>query len=783
MRASNPARVILVILVAMATAVSGSWLAEAAEPPVPSVVDRIVASAVNAEGDFVVEIDISDIDIDPDALRDALFEANFQITSAERLSDVILEGIQNRDFAPPGYAPPLASSFPSFEGTLDWDADSVQMTVFEEDVRTELYGWVISIIAGTLATLGGVIAGAVCTAALITNPAAVAAVCPVVQSASIAFLWTLISGALGKGTLFSGEVWASALAAGIVGAAGATLYVRYFADWIAKFAAISFRTIAASVSLSVRNLGYADTARILVGTAREVALLLPRRAARFAREAGWSAAERATRVLPLGDSITAGCCGLNGNGYRERLESSVDPFPGEFDFVGGQRDGTMADPDNEGHSGWTIDQISGVTDRALEQYRPNVVTLLAGTNDLGSDGDAAGAPARLAALVDKILAYDPKTYVLLARVPTSSEPARQARTTIFNDEIESIADDRDHVVSVDTSDIGLADMGDPLHPNASGHAELGEGFADMLSLLLYADVLAPPGPGTGPVTTCTPGDNGWKPIGEVAGGVGQPGEATRFADLDGDGDVDYLTVEPGGRIEAWINNGPDGKGGWKWDRRGEIANGAGGTDQNISFPDLDGDARADFAITDQDGGRVTAYLNGGRAADGWVWYDKGEIAAGVGNDPDKSRIVFADVTGDGRDDYLQVALSGGAVNLWLNQGSGSSIGWWDRKSIALGVGVNSGTEKVTFARMTCGSTRDDYLKESKGFGQLDQWTNGGGTGEGDWTWFQENSVASGAGGPGRYVHLGDFDGDGLDDYIVVAPNGATEVLLNKGGDS
>src|SRR5580698_3173227 len=73
------------------------------------------------------------------------------------------------------------------------------------------------------------------------------------------------------------------------------------------------------------------------------------------------------KVMPLGDSITAGLTVIQGThtlngGYRRRLESLLDSNHVAFDFVGSQ-----SDPDDvpntrkhhEGHSGWRIQDIDG----------------------------------------------------------------------------------------------------------------------------------------------------------------------------------------------------------------------------------------------------------------------------------------------------------------------------------------------------------------------------------------------------------------------------------------
>ncbi|MFF4136515.1 ricin-type beta-trefoil lectin domain protein [Streptomyces mirabilis] len=88
------------------------------------------------------------------------------------------------------------------------------------------------------------------------------------------------------------------------------------------------------------------------------------------------------RLMPLGDSITWGVGSPSGHSYRGFLRNQLSTEGHALDFVGSGRGGTMSDPDNEGCSGWRIDQITGIADSVLARYRPNVVTLEIGTNDL-----------------------------------------------------------------------------------------------------------------------------------------------------------------------------------------------------------------------------------------------------------------------------------------------------------------------------------------------------------------------------------------------------------------
>nr|WP_308437490.1 GDSL-type esterase/lipase family protein [Streptomyces lacrimifluminis] len=102
--------------------------------------------------------------------------------------------------------------------------------------------------------------------------------------------------------------------------------------------------------------------------------------------------------MPLGDSITWGVGSSTGNGYRGPLWDRLAADGHPLDFVGTLRGGSMPDRDNEGHSGFRIDQIASLADASLTRYRPNVVTLEIGTNDLNGNYQPSTASARLKSL-------------------------------------------------------------------------------------------------------------------------------------------------------------------------------------------------------------------------------------------------------------------------------------------------------------------------------------------------------------------------------------------------
>lgn len=92
------------------------------------------------------------------------------------------------------------------------------------------------------------------------------------------------------------------------------------------------------------------------------------------------------------------------------------------------------------------------------------------------------------------------------------------------------------------------------------------------------------------------------------------------------------------------------------------------------------------------------------------------IASGVGTS--RENIRFADLNGDGRDDYIALDSSTGGLNAWYNRGPQSQnwatvapLVWWNPGSIASGVSYlpkRSTSNMATFGDLN-GDSRDKFL--------------------------------------------------------------------------
>ena len=186
------------------------------------------------------------------------------------------------------------------------------------------------------------------------------------------------------------------------------------------------------------------------------------------------------RIMPLGDSITYGYQSSDGNGYRQYLLTALTG--NSVNFVGSVKAGTMADNNNEGHSGALIDQIASYAYLSLPE-RPNVVLLMAGTNDMNNNVDPDNAPARLSALIDEILAACPDAVVIVAQIIPAANPDTFARLVTYNARISLIVNQKQtagkHVVKA-WMPLTNDDLIDGLHPTDIGYSKMANGWLDAL---------------------------------------------------------------------------------------------------------------------------------------------------------------------------------------------------------------------------------------------------------------------------------------------------------------
>lgn len=187
-----------------------------------------------------------------------------------------------------------------------------------------------------------------------------------------------------------------------------------------------------------------------------------------------SAGFTALRVMPLGDSITAGIGSPTHASYRMGLSQRLMLGGLEINYVGSQDSADSTDSQHEGHGGWSIGQLSERLDAWLAESSPDVVLVHAGTNDITRGSGAAATAGRLSAMIDQIRAGRPEARIFVAQIVSSRVPREAAVDRDFNALIPPmVAAKNDPLITVvDQSTVGGIDLHDLHHPNDFGYAKM-----------------------------------------------------------------------------------------------------------------------------------------------------------------------------------------------------------------------------------------------------------------------------------------------------------------------
>jgi lysophospholipase L1-like esterase len=207
-------------------------------------------------------------------------------------------------------------------------------------------------------------------------------------------------------------------------------------------------------------------------------------------------------VLPLGDSITYGVGSSDKGGYRTFLWRDCLKSGYRIRFVGTRSSGPEnTDTYNEGHPGWRIDQISSHVVPWLMLYRPQIILLFIGTNDILQRHDVSHAPDRLSFLIEEITFTLPKSTLIVASVTPlddsilyarkrySSSVDFNANIIAYNAVIPALVRWEDaqgkHVQYVDMYDaVPIYDLADGIHPDNAGYALMANVWYAALTRLL-----------------------------------------------------------------------------------------------------------------------------------------------------------------------------------------------------------------------------------------------------------------------------------------------------------
>ncbi|MCE6995398.1 glycosyl hydrolase family 18 protein [Saccharothrix sp. S26] len=199
-----------------------------------------------------------------------------------------------------------------------------------------------------------------------------------------------------------------------------------------------------------------------------------------------------------------------------------------------------------------------------------------------------------------------------------------------------------------------------------------------------------------------------------------------------------------------------------WEPIGTILQAA-ATGSKIGFPDLDGDGKADYAVVGADGG-VTGWRNHDPRQDA---VPLGDISpADRGNDP--TRVYFADLDGDGKDDYVRILSAADsptgipAMRMSRNTSSGGRVSWGSATIVA-----NDLTywPELYFSDLD-GDGRDDLITLNRLLFPS-AWRNEGEELPTPGGWGKVEGFATPGQSPGAQVAFPDITGDGKADTVRV----------------
>ncbi|MDF5752424.1 FG-GAP-like repeat-containing protein [Spongiactinospora sp. TRM90649] len=524
------------------------------------------------------------------------------------------------------------------------------------------------------------------------------------------------------------------------------------------------------------------------------------------------------RSMALGSSTTWGQGSSHGNGYREvagfGLQWIVDHQSGGggstslVDWVGSVKVGTMADRDVEGWRGFRIHEIAKKAECAVKTYQPNLITLIAGGNDVTQDYEMGGAIGRLESLIEQISRDAPGTVVLVAGIQPYHDAATNARGKAYSAQIPGLVNRLAgrglRVVYTDITALTGTDTGpDGVHPNDQGYEKIGEAFAKAAVEARDRNWIRPPNPqapdaGSNPCGSWDDGSGGpetdpydlgqyWEGRGIIQSQVRPDAVKLWMVDIDRDRKAEQVVVKRDGSFKFYWNGGPDGDD-WKPFTEGEhpFRPHAGANGDLLRFPDLDGDGHPDCAFVNTDG-TMTVYR--------WDWSKpKGQRMCAiryvgdphVQNDgktggkltpPAGVKVRFADVTGGGRDDFV-IIRPDGTTTAWFNENFKTDrtlpyLDWQPLNRVAASRGESS---EIRNADLN-GDERDDRILITPGGGAR-AWINEGP--RGGFSHYRDiGKIADDSGISPFDVHFPDVDGDGKADFVRMTSDGRISAWINK----
>lgn len=193
------------------------------------------------------------------------------------------------------------------------------------------------------------------------------------------------------------------------------------------------------------------------------------------------------KIMPIGDSITKGLGSSDNSGYRNDLQSFLNIYSIDYDFVGSQSDGGFSDNQHEGHLQYTAAQINSNVDGWLDTYNPDYVLLLIGTNDIGAN-PIENITTDIENILNKIHNHNSSINILLSSLIPSMNISKDNLITELTGKIKSLYEKKKsenyQIRYIGANEIFKSNENwtaeymapDSIHPNDTGYSVMGEAF-------------------------------------------------------------------------------------------------------------------------------------------------------------------------------------------------------------------------------------------------------------------------------------------------------------------
>ncbi len=203
-----------------------------------------------------------------------------------------------------------------------------------------------------------------------------------------------------------------------------------------------------------------------------------------------------TRIMLLGDSITAGFNGSNPvGGFRDDLDNLLLNAGSEHDFVGTLNDGIGFDADHEGHGGWTVNLMLADIDSFLIETDPEMILIHLGTNDISANEGVETTISEMDSLLEHIYMHDMTTIIHLSGLIPRNDPEgpqKDSLTTELNSGYLGMVNDWQGrgfpIKYVDHNSAFRANpnwrndlLDDHVHPTNAGYSVMAQTYFDSLA--------------------------------------------------------------------------------------------------------------------------------------------------------------------------------------------------------------------------------------------------------------------------------------------------------------